>query len=834
MRPSLVKPLSGWKRLNLYGLLKHYITIAFRGLRREKSYTAINFLSFSISTVVGILVWQYVINEQSVDNFHLNSSRKYRINHSYFQNGELVSKEALTTHAFGKEVDEKLESIEQMVRVSPTLLDEGSIISNMDGSKKFMAFGAVYVEKGFLRFFNFPLAKGDPSTALNSMNSIVLTKETAFKHFGTEDPMNKTLHASAGDLSGDFIVTGVLEEFPAETHLDFDYLLPMDFLLNKKSTYARSDGWQWKNFYTYIKLKDNTAATEITKYLDAIIYDNIGDELQDTEQKIHTSLQPISEIYLDPIIKGEITKKKGSFKNILIFSLAAILILFVAAINYINLATVRIFNKKEELHVRQALGARKRQLIAQFFIETLLLGIISFMTALIGVYLLIPSFNDMLGTSISITFPYSPGFWLVSCISLIAISSIVSIYPAVVSIRLYQAKPSRGYNIENKKSNFFRKSLLTLQIFATITIITITWLVFSQLTYVKSKNLGVNLEQIFVVEGPRAIFEEGQNIANLKHQRFTTALLEHSSISAVCASSNIPGRGQIWQGGVRKLGDPRSQEIEGNAVLVNEFFTNVYDFDYLAGEPFRPDTRAYEAVIINESALKGLGLNISEPEMALNHSLVIENLDTLRIQAVVADAHWGSLHQEIQPIVFVINQYPSFYSIKINGDVKAGVALVESTFEDLYPNDPYTSFFLDEDFNAQYQADQRFGLIFGIFSILAIIISSLGLIAMISFTISQKMKELGIRKVLGASQKQLFQLLSKEYLVFFLIALVLATPLIYLGADRWLSNFAYQIRISVQLFLYPAVCIFLLMLFIVSTKIVAAMKLNPVDQLRDE
>lgn len=814
-------------------MIRHFVLVTIRGFKKDKSYTAINLISLTVSICVSLLIWQYVLNQKQYDKFHDNLEDKYRVNYSYFQNDELQMESALTTFGLGPEVAENFSGIKNMVRVRPVFSDEGVVISNDKADKKFLEFSVYYVENSFLEFFNYPLESGSLSEALYLPNNIVLTQTTARKFFGDENPMGKALHVSGGSLSGDFIVSGVLKELPAGTHLYFDYLIPIDFLLTHYGSYTREEGWQWANFYTYFELKKGTGQAQLASQLEELIDEKIGHNLQQTNQTLKASFQSLSSIYLAPTIDGDGGLYKGNKSNSLIFTIVAIVLLLVAGINYINLASARALKKNFEVSLRRAIGASKQQLLAQFLFETFLLNLLAVGVSLILAKLLTPTFSQLIGSEMQFSLIYETRFWTIIIVAFTLFSLLSGLYPALLSLRLGKNVSSRNQTNVTTKIVFFRKSLTIFQLMISLALVAGTWLVYQQLSYMKGKELGVEMDQLFVVQGPRVVIEEGREIMKLKQERFKNTLLSNPSIQVVSGTSNVPGIGAIWYGGIRKLGDARDQEKNAETIFVDKEFTEAYDFEFLAGGPFDMGMADYEAVIINESALIQLGLE--DAKEALFHSIIMEDMDTLKIHGVVRDIHWNSLHEPISPTIFGIHDYPAFFSIKLDAsNLQETLELITNTYQELYPNDPYISFFLDDEFNQQYESEQKFGQVFSLFAVIAIIISSLGLFAMIAYSLSQKVKEIGIRKVLGANAIQLFKLLSKEYFQVYLVAIILSTPLIFLGAVNWLNNYAYRIPIGPRLFVIPIVLIGVITFFVIVNKIVISMKIDPAKQLRDE
>ena len=832
-RRPIVRPLFAAEKIDRFGLSRHHLLIAFRGLRKDKRYAGINLLGLTLSLAMCLLIWIYVQGEKSVDAYHLNTGQKYRIAYNYYEGDDYVLKSVLTTHAMGAEALARFAGIKNMVRVRPIFTDEGLLISSASANKNFMEFNASYVENSFLDFFSFPLVRGERETALASPNNIVLTQETAKKYFGEKNPLGEVLEIHAGTLTGNFIVSGVLGPLPAGTHLDFGYLIPIDFLISHYGLYKRADGWQWQNFYTYFELEDGTSTEQLSNQINGLIEERLGDNLAATGQQIKSSFQSMPGIYLDPAVEGDEGLFKGSAFNIQLFSSVALILLVIAAINYVNLSSARAFTRKGEVSIRKAIGATKTQIIRQFITEAILLQVSSLLLAFAVVYLFIEDFSRVIGVELNPSLLFSESFVWIAFLSIISSSLLTGLYPALLSLRLGSSFISNSFKATSR-GLAFKKILIGFQLLISLILVAGTWLVFRQVTFMKSAELGIDTQQTYVVVGSRGVASETAEVARSKMTYFKSTLLNHPEITALCGSSNTPGTGEIWYGGIRKLGDPRDKEVEADAVLVDADFTKVYQFDFLSGKPFEAGMRDYEATLINESAMHALG--IEHPAAALEHSIVLENMDTMRIQGVVKDVHWNSLHEEIRPIVFgVVRSFNGFLSITVKPThLRGSLELIEDTYREVYPNDPYNGYFLNDDFNRQYEAEQKFSKTFGIFSLSALLISGLGLLALITYSLAQREKEIGIRKVLGAGVRHLFLVLSREYAMIFGYALLAAIPLIFFGARSWLNHFAYRIEIDLVLFVIPTLAVALVTLVFISRKILSATRLNPVEQLRNE
>lgn len=831
-RPGIIRPFNWMISIGNWGMMSHFFLLTARGFKKERSYTFINLLGLTVTFCVSLMIALYVYDQEQFDSYHHHAENKYRINYNYVKNSDRVAL-ATTTYGLGPAAIDQISGIKQMVRVRPVFSDEGPVISNLDKTRKFQGYGIYYVEKNFLQMFGYPLAQGDPQHALAEPNRIVLTQESAHKFFGEVNPIGQQLHVSGGNLTGDFIISGVLDQLPAGTHLDFDYLIPIDYMLSNYGLYMRNDGWLWENFYTYFELEEGTSPGEVSVLVDQLVQSRVGKNLEGMGKTIESEFQPIVDIYLDPIIDGEGGLHKGNSFYLMIFSIVAFVLLVVASINFINLASARALQKTREVSLRKALGANRRQLLGQFLLEALCFNLLSIGLAVLAVYLLMPSIHAMLGVSLTWSLFEKLVFWEVLAGVILSLSFATGIYPALLSVKSAAIRVSGKCRQVDTKNFSIRKGLIVFQLMISLLLIAGTWIVYQQLQFMQEKELGMQLEKLFVVQGSRTVIEEGNEVRILKQNQFKQRLLAWSDIQAISATSNVPSTGEIWHGGVRRLGQPRTEEQGMDAVMVDRDFSTTYDFDFLSGRTFLPSMNDFDAVIINESALQSLGLKT--PVEALNHSIVLEDMDTLKIWGVVKDVNWNSLHEARSPTIFCVNDFAAFLTIKINFDnLSETLNLIEETYRELYPNEPYVSFFLDREFNLQYESEQQFSQLFGSFSLIAIIISGLGILALVTFTLSQRIKEIGIRKVLGANARQLFQLLSIEYVQVLGLAILIGGPFILWGTHSWLNHYAYRMAISYDLFLFPIACITLITLLLITGKILRAMKVNPAKQLRDE
>ncbi|MEQ8880818.1 MAG: FtsX-like permease family protein [Cyclobacteriaceae bacterium] len=812
-------------------MVRHYLKIAFRSLLNSRSYSVINILCLGVGIAASLLILQYIHFELSFDGFHPNSENTYRIRLDY-QGSQPTRSEVLTPHALGSQAEQIIPEISNMVRVRPMRRDEGVVVKGGDDNgRKFLEYGLYYVDKNFLEMFGYSLKSGDARVALNDLNSIVITEEVAKKYFGVVDAMGKVLHVKGGSLSGEFVVSGVLNDLPANTHLQFDFLLPLQFMLSHYGIYARSDGWRWFNFYTYLTLDNNADVHVVQSKFDKLVQSNAISQLEEEHLHVKTGLQKITDIHLKSNFASDLAERPGNEQNLWFYALIAAIILLIAYMNFINLSTVQAFRREKEVGIRKSIGVNRNQIVTQFFAEAAIINSLAVFIGVVIAYLLVPFLNQLIGTELEFTILRSYEFILLFACFVSAGTILSGLYPALV---LSSFNPVNIFHSVSQKFGGgigLRKVLIGVQFSLSVLLIAGSYLVYKQINYMKSQDLGVDMDKIIVVPGPRVILEEENDQIVSGYQTFKARVKDHHAIKAVTGTSNIPGKGVMWYGDMRKLGAPAEFAKEGKTVLVDAGFTDTYDFDFLAGSGFTPEMDEYYAVIINEMALSTFQLG--SPQEAIGQSIILSDIDTLKIQGVVKDVHWSSLKDPLSPTLFGVAQHNAYFSIRSSlTNIPQTLDHIETIFNESFPNDPFDYYFLDESFNQQYQSEIQFGKLFGAFTLLAIFLASIGLFALVSFTASLRTKEISLRKLFGASVDDIILLFSKEYLLLILIATIMATPVVIFGATTWLEGFAYRINLGIDAFLIPFSLLVVVSSLTIGHRIYLSAIQNPVDSLR--
>lgn len=823
-------------------MLKNYLTSAYRNLIRHKVFSLLNILGLAIGMAACLLILRYVSFELSYDAFHENVGDLHRIYFDSYRGNELVGKSLHTSYQLGPMLMGEVPEIQTFSRWHPRY--GGGVVTYTKGDGQVTQFaerGINYVDTAFLADFSFPLLHGNPKTALSAPKNIVLTEEMALKYFGPdEDPMGKIMRVDGGWSRGDYQVTGVIQDVPANSHIEFDFLLPMiDVLANPQ--YTNDDGWGWNNFLTYVRLVPGADSTAVMEKMNAA-YDKIhGEEMRAENRATVPKLQPIHRIHLHSSPNGT-PSEDGKADSMYFFVLIGIFILVIAWVNYINLSTARAMLRAKEVGVRKAIGAKRSQLIYQFLLESLLVNLLAVILAIGLSQLLLPVLSDLLGKDLAQTYQDNTLFWIGLIGLFLAGAFLSGLYPAFVLSGFRPVSVLKGLNEKLTFGISLRKALVVIQFAVSSFLIASTVAVYRQVDFMKSQDLGMDMEQILVIRGPQ-VFEEveeeeeedGEERMNRTVQTFKSEMLRNPNIMKIASAGSIPGGGHNWGTGIRKMGLDRSENSFGSIVWVDYDFLDTYDMKVIAGRPFSKDYGMDdETMMINETAVRQFGLG--DPESALQEKLVVGGGDTIRITAVLKDFAWSSLREEQSPFLLAPaeSRTQSFCAKVSTENLSETLAYAEKQFRNFFPNNPFEYSFQDEFFNRHYQDDQQFGSIFGLFTSLAIIVACLGLFGLTSFSASRRIKEIGVRKILGASVNNLLALLTKDFLILVMLGVALGLPLAYVYVRDWLEQYAVRTEIGALFFVIPTLLVLMIAVIAVGYQTLKSARSNPIEALRHE
>jgi putative ABC transport system permease protein len=686
-----------------------------------------------------------------------------------------------------------------------------------------------FADSTFLDVFTYSVIHGDLNTAMDKPNSVVITKNMAEKYFSKrEDPIGKILQVSGGWADGDYEVTAVIDNVPQNSHFNFDFLLPTHNLL-KNGQYQQDDGWGWNNFVTYIELNPHVDVKAVEAKMPAFIEKYQGEDLKNSNSKSELTFQPIRDIHLNPGLNHE-SSPTVSTDTIYFFIIISIFILAIAWVNYINLSTARAIERAKEVGIKKSVGAYRSQLIFQFIFESVLVNFLSIAIAVLLAIGLLPVLGEIVNKNFAFDFT-DPRFWMILT-GLFLVGSLISgAYPAFVLSSFNTTEVLKGRPEKITGGFSLRKVLVVFQFASSLLLIAGTFAIYRQMVFMRDQDKGLTMEQMLIVNGPSILEREGarDRLITLKNK-----IKEIPSVINVATSGAIPGGGYNWGTGMRKDGAPREDNKTGSVVWIDPDFIATYGITVLTGKTFDIDIASdMESVLINEASLTAFGLG--DAQNALNERIILGG-DTARILGVLKNYHWNSLKTEHTPFLFKADTISRRnFSIHLSSNnVNETLKQVEEKYKEAFPGNPFDYYFLDDFFNNQYKDDQQFGRIFGLFSILAIIIACLGLWGLAAFTTTQKLKEIGIRKVLGASVRSIMSLLSWQFFKLVLIASIISLPITWYGIDTWLGNFAFRIGLQWDLFVVPVVVLIILALGTVSLQILRGANSNPAKILRSE
>ncbi len=818
-------------------MLRNYLKVARRNFLADKVHSLVNIFSLAVGMGVCLLIYQYIHFELSYDKFHDNFQNTYRVIIEETRNG-VERSDPYTGYAVGVSAKQEIPEIEQYVRMHKYF---STMVTNPANNKAFHEEGLdlLFVDSTFFHVFDFPLKLGSKESVFAEKFNIVITETTAEKYFGSENPIGKMLKVSAKPSPGNYIVSGVLEELPINSNLKFEFLLPIENYLSLGwggAVKQVSDGWVgWQSFVTYLTLDESADPNLVQEKLDQLIAKYQGERNANENIVEKAMLQPIADIHLKSKSYSDegYVLNKGTIKDVRVFSIIAFFILFIAWVNYINLSTARSMRRAKEVGIRKVIGAFRKQLIGQFMMESVLINFVSAILAVGIAILTLPVLSQIVGEKLALSVLQTPEFWVGFLVVIVFGSFLSGVYPALV-LSAFKPISILGSNKSAQSGNFnLRKGLIAFQFLTSVLLISGTYLIYKQITFMKNQELGMDMEKILVLKGPEVDLD-GVNLRST-FDSFKNEVESHHSISAVAGSVFIPGQvNNTSTASLRKVGVPESEAPYGRGIYVGLDFPETYGLEFIAGGSFTPEMSDYEPVlIINEEAVHTYGLG--SPEDAINEELMDEE-GTYKIIGVVKNFHWHSLRDAHTSYVFWPESTAhSYISFKMNlSNIPESLEHIQTTYSSFFPNNPFDYFFLEDEFNKQYQSDMRFGNLFFAFTALAIFIACIGLFSLVSYSATLKTKEIGIRKVLGASTSNLMMMLSREYILLLLVANILAIPAMLYWGRSWLENYAFKTNLSIELFLIPGLIITLISLLTVSHRTYYAAKANPVNSLRAE
>lgn len=790
-------------------MIRNYIKVALRNLLRQKGFSFINIFGLALGISCTALIGMWVNDELSYDKFHQDYDRIYRITATL---PELKVHAAVTSAPLALAIKNEIPEVDEAVRISGLNRDLIQV-----GDVKFEEKGVIFADSNFFRVFTFPFIKGNREQALQNPEGIVITEKMAMKYFGSTDVLEKTIRKNNKE---DFTVTGVIANIPANSHMQFDFVQPMRFLA-RTSNDLKNNIWDNFNWYTYITLNDKaqqskSVITDLEKKMQAIYKKN------EAVLKVGFVLQPLADVHLHSNFLADLPGH-GNAQNVYIFTVVAIFILVVACLNFMNLATARAARRAKEVGLRKVVGAIRPHLIGQFLAESLIVALLSLMLALLIIYLVLPYFNTLGGKNLTLDFTNMQ--IILGLLGITLITGLLSgSYPALYLSGFVPATVLKGNFTGGGSGSLFRNTMVVIQFAVSISLIVGTTIVYRQLKYIQHLNLGYDKENLLYVPMTGEMWSKYDALrANLGNNRLTT---QYSFISDLPTQNSGATISVQWAGK-----DPNTQPLFYN-LAIDEHFEEVFKATILDGHGYGDNAQADSVnIIVNETALKTMDMKL---ETAVGTKITVWQRERTII-GVVKDFNYKPVQEAIGPMFLQRNTWGGYAVVRtLPGETENTIKALEQICKEINPSYPFNYSFLDQDIDNLYKAEQRLGSLFNVFAVLAIVISCLGLYGLSAYLAERRTRELGIRKVLGASGFQLVYLLAATFTRPIIIATAIAVPLAWYGMNQWLSGFAYHITIDWTIFVAAFLSALLIAWLTVSFESVKAATTNPVKSLRSE
>jgi putative ABC transport system permease protein len=809
-------------------MIKNYLKSAFRNFFKHKTFTFLNILGLSLGLSASILILQYVRYEKSYDTFHSNADEIYRIQYNIIQNGELRVECAAAVPAAGPALKNNFPEVKQFTRLFPI----SGVVAYESPDRGYISFREEkmqFTDPAVFEVFDFELLKGNPETALQGPNKVVISERAAKKYFANEDPLGKSISWGGWNGQVNMEVSGILADVPENSHIKFDILFSFQ-TLNDMSDNDSETSWGWYDFNTYVLLDSETSVPALQAKWDEYLEKEHGERWAKRNSKNEFLLKPLKEIHLySNLLQESDPEGQGDADAVYFLTIIAFFILIIAWVNYVNLSTAKSFERANEVGVRKVMGAEKGQLVKQFMAESFLINLLATVLAVMAVYICWPIFADLAGRDIPVRYILDGQFWVLVGTLFVVGTLLSGVYPAFVLSSFKPVAVLKGKIAKTAQGNMMRKGLVIFQFVSSVVLICGTVIVYQQLDFMKNRDLGIDINQTLVIEGPGitdSLYDQTLETFKLEVERI-------AGVKTMTASSNIPGDEIYWTRGIRRIqGGPESSLTIYNVGIDHDYLP-AFDLKLAAGRNFDKDfPNDGERILINKALSESL--EFKSPELAIGE-LVRLGGDTLEIAGVLENYHQMSLKNKVAPLVFRLTTSNSFYALKIEDNSHQDVlAALKTPWDTFFTGNPLDYFFLDAFFNKQYESDRQFGQLFGLFSMLAIFVASLGLFGLASFLTIQRTKEIGIRKVLGSTVSNIVLILSKGFVQLVIISNLIAWPLTWWIMHSWLQSFPYHIDISPILFLATGVAVIVIAFLSVGMQTLKAALLNPTETLKHE
>ncbi|WP_462254075.1 ABC transporter permease [Ekhidna sp.] len=812
-RPGLIKKIKGLKKLNNYGMLNDFKT-SIRVLRKEKLQTFINILGLTSGMTIALLILSYVNFELSYEDYNSNSKRVVRITMDYLDGDVVVDQDCETYHQLGPMIKEEIASAEEFTRAFGMM----ELVIEVN-EKKFRERSMYAVDPSFLDLFGYELLHGDPKTALSEPYNIVLTANTARKYFQRTDVVGESIQLTK-DVKGK--ITGVINEVPENTHLKFDLLASYSTM--KKYLDKREDPWDSNDTFTYFLLSNEASYPQFKADLSAFSQKLTDQELIEDEKIICEKVADIH-LYSNKTYEPE---QNGDARVVFFLLGIALLVIVIAIVNYVNLSTAKAMDRAKEVGIRKIVGASVLRLRIRFFLESVLINLVSGSFTI----LLVSFFNDKLkevaGISESTDLIFTPFFWSIFALLIVSSTLLSGIVPAVVISGFKPSAVLKGKFSTSKNGVWLRKTLVVFQFAIALFLLIQTLTAVQQIKFMQQKDMGMKSEKVVVIHSP-----SGRNLAE-KFPPFRNSLLSNPNYQSIALSTSVPGMPTAEMGSTTNINLTDSpKEYRNNFFLyaIDSNFVPALEMEIVAGQNFSEEHNL-KHILVNEEALKSWGL--SNPEEAVGRKTKFWG-EERTVLGVIKNFHQIGVKSAHIPMIFVYGNDGGYMSVRLgNGDILNQMESLETTYHEHFPNNPFDFFFLDQELDHLYKTDQQFQWVFSVLSVFAIVITCLGLWGLASFSVAKRAKEIGIRKVLGARVSQIIFMISTDFLVLVGVAAIISLPITFYLVSEWLNQYAFRIDLGMLLFLIPSLLILLVAFFTVFGKSYGISVANPVESLRDE
>jgi putative ABC transport system permease protein len=805
-------------------MLTNNLLIAYRNLNKNRIFSYINILGMAIGMAAFLFIAQYVRFERSYESFHVNAKDIFRVTTEFYNGSEYVITDCETYAPLGPLLKDKMPEVVDFVR----MYGIDGLTNVKAGSHNFLETGLYWADHSVMNVFTYQPVSGDLKKALNAPFEVVLTESMAGKYFGRTDIIDESIEIDKNN----YRIKAVIADLPANTHLKFSFLLSRLSFKTLKPWYP-DDRWNNNNEFTYLLTVPGTNLESFNKNL-AMLWSTELKDVVPQERFVAESIKDIH-LYSDKSYEPE---PGGNAETVYYLTIIALFVIAIAWINYVNLSTARAMERAREVGIRKVMGSQKRQLVCQFLAESFIVNIIAGLLALVLFQVAFPFFRDLSGQSLQLNLMTDQPFWLL-LLSLIIIGSLLSgIYPAFVLASFNPAAVLKGKFQSSPHGQLLRKGLVIFQFSATVVLIISMCTVYMQIQFLRQQDLGMNIDQTLVLTGkqlnvPDSLFRQTS-------QTLKAELLKDRAIMSVSTSESLPGVDlqELSTTSITRVGESPS----GERGYLYYFFSADADFiptlniKLVTGRNFEHGLPNQDQIIVNEEAARSLGFTNAEQAIGAKVTFRTSNKsDGSTIIGVMKNFHFRSPKEGHLPMVVYYGEPDEYFAVQVNSDdMKQTISSVESVWSKVYPNTVFNYFFLDEKYDQQYRADAQFGNVLAAFSSLIIFIACLGLFGLSSYTISRRTKEIGIRKVLGASVTEIVKLLSMDFAKTVVIAELIALPIAFVVVESWLSNYYLRISLTGWIFLFAIGLILLLAVATVSLQTIKTAIENPTDSLKQE